>query len=108
MAIRAATFKVTNRDLKYPDRKRRDFHIEDDQGNVRDYRGIDAPPDFDDQAFLDNELVPSFERSVREQAIRKDEEAKAAVSLATLEQAVEDKKEATEDAIKTRLKVQAI
>lgn len=108
MAITVATFEVTNTDLKFPDRKRRDFHIEDDQGNVRDYRGIDAPPDFDDQAFLDNELVPSFERSVREQAIREDEEAKAAASLATLEQAVENEKEGIEDAIKIRLKAQVI
>lgn len=102
--IRIATFKVTNRDLKFPDRKRRDFHIEDDLGNVRDYRGIDAPPAFDDQAFLDNELVPSFERSVREQAIREDEEGKAATRLAAKEQAVEDEKQAIEDAIKARIR----
>lgn len=105
MAITVATFEVINRDLKFPVRKRRDFHIEDDRDNVRDYRGIDAPLDFDDQAFLDNELIPAFERSVKEQEIRLDEEAKAASELATLEQAVEDKKQATDDAIDARMKV---
>ena len=69
-------------------------------GHVRGYRGSEAPLDVDDQAFLDNQLSPSFGRSVSEQAIRKDEEVKGAESLAVLEQAVEDKEQAIEDAIR--------
>lgn len=101
--ITVATATVTNTDLKFPDRKRVDYHFEDDQENVGNYRGIDAPPDFDEQAFMTNELGPSWGRSVKERAIRLDEEAKAASSLATKEQAVEDEKQAIEDAVKTRM-----
>lgn len=109
MAIIVAKVGNYKYGLKFPVRKRRDFHIEDDKGNLADYRGIDALLDFDDQAFLDNELVPKFERTVKEQEIRAEEEAKS--DLATKEQAaeaaqqdVEDEKQAIDDAVDAGMK----
>lgn len=104
MAITVATATVTNTALKFPDRKRVDYYFEDDQGNVGDYRGIDAPAGFNEVGFMNTQLAPSWERSVKERAIRLDEEAKAASELAVLEQAVTDKKEAIDDATDARIK----
>lgn len=105
MAITVATFKVTNRDLKFPVRKRRNFRVEDDKGNVEVWFAIDVEDlDFDDQAFLDNVLIPKFKRNVREKEIREAEEAKS--SLPTLKRAVEDEERAIEDAIDAELAVE--
>lgn len=109
MTITVATVGNYNRDLKFPVRKRRDFHIEDDLGNVWHIGGNDVEDlNFDDQAFLDNVLIPHFEHSVREQAIRDDEESKAAIQLDAEKRAVENTEQAIDDAVQTRLKVQVV
>lgn len=78
------------------------YHFEDDLDNSYTYRGIDAPANHDEQAFL-IPLGRSWERGNKERAIREDEEAKAATRLAIKEQAVEDEKQAIDDAVDARL-----
>lgn len=84
---------------------RTEYHFEDDKGNKWNVRAVDSDADFDTEAFL-IPLGASGERHIAEQLIREDEEAKAASELTTLEQAVENKRQVTEDAINARLEME--
>ncbi len=110
MTITVATADITDNPLQHrPGIMRLNYHVADDQGNSYTYKKVDAPIKkrdgtlFDPDAFVTNELAPHWERGIKEQIIRAEEEAKAASRLATKEQAVENEKQAIDDAIDTRM-----